>query len=71
MVIKGYTDNAGSDTYNKKLSAFRANIVKSYLVGKGVDAKRIDVFGMGPNSHEEGAALEKDRKHKIPEFKRS
>jgi len=47
MVIKGYTDNAGSNTYNKKLSAFRANIVKSYLVGKGVSPGRIKAIGMG------------------------
>jgi general secretion pathway protein A len=46
MVIRGYTDNAGPDTYNKKLSAFRANIVKSYLVGKGVSPQRIEVVGM-------------------------
>jgi general secretion pathway protein A len=47
MVIKGYTDNAASDTYNKKLSAFRANIVKSYLVGQGISPTRINTVGMG------------------------
>ena len=47
MVIKGYSDNAGSGTYNKKLSAFRANIVKSYLVGQGITPSRINTVGMG------------------------
>ena len=47
MVIKAYTDDAGSYAYNKKLSAFRANIVKSYLVGQGVSPKRVKAVGMG------------------------
>jgi general secretion pathway protein A len=60
MVIKGYSDNAGSGTYNKKLSAFRANIVKSYLVGQGISPTRIKSVGMGqedpvkPNRTAEG-----------------
>jgi general secretion pathway protein A len=47
MIIKGYSDNAGSGTYNKKLSGFRANIVKSYLVGQGISPRRINTVGMG------------------------
>jgi general secretion pathway protein A len=60
MVIKGYSDNAGSGTYNKKLSAFRANIVKSYLIGQGVNPTRITAVGIGekkplkPNTTREG-----------------
>ena len=60
MVIEGYTDNAGSYGYNKKLSVFRANIVKSYFVGQGINPTRIRVIGMGeenslkPNITEEG-----------------
>jgi general secretion pathway protein A len=60
MVIKGYSDNAGSGTYNKKLSAFRANIVKSYLVGQGISPSRITAVGRGdekplkPNTTREG-----------------
>jgi general secretion pathway protein A len=60
MVIKGYTDNLGPDTYNKKLSEFRAHIVKSYLVGLGTSPKRIRVFSLGeknplkPNNTYEG-----------------
>ena len=60
MVIQGYSDNAGSVTYNKKLSAFRANIVKSYFVGQGITPSRINTVGMGqkdpvkPNTTAEG-----------------
>jgi general secretion pathway protein A len=62
MVIKGYTDNAGSYTYNKKLSTFRANIVKSYLIGKGVSPKRIEAVGMGEESPIEENSTEAGRR---------
>ena len=47
IVIRGYTDALGSADYNRNLSAFRANVVKSYLVGKGVSPSRMKVVGMG------------------------
>jgi general secretion pathway protein A len=46
--VTGYTDAVGNFHYNLKVSEFRANIVKTYLVGKGVDAARIKSLGMGP-----------------------
>lgn len=61
-VIKGYTDTLGSYTYNVRLSRFRANVVASYLVGKGVDPGRISIVGLGekdpvrPNTTAEGCA---------------
>jgi general secretion pathway protein A len=45
--IKGYTDSLGGGEYNKNLSTFRANVVKSYLTGKGIDPNRMRVVGMG------------------------
>jgi len=45
--VMGYTDNSGSSTYNESVSGFRASAVQSYLIGKGVDPKRIKVFAMG------------------------
>jgi general secretion pathway protein A len=60
IVIKGYTDSIGSAEYNRNLSAFRANVVKSYLAGKGIDPTHIKVVGMGdaaplkPNTTSEG-----------------
>ena len=48
ITIKGYTDSSGSVGYNKLLSQFRANNVKSYLAGQGVDSSKIKSMGMGP-----------------------
>jgi len=45
--VRGYTDALGRHGYNRKLSMFRANIVKSYLVGKGINPRRIRAIGMG------------------------
>ena len=46
--IKGYSDSTGSYTYNVSVSEFRANSIKIYLVGKGVEASRIKSVGLGP-----------------------
>lgn len=47
VIAVGHTDSVGSDAYNKRLSLARANAVKTYLVSKGLDAKRIRVEGKG------------------------
>ena len=58
--IKGFTDSTGSDSYNVSVSEFRANTIKTFLVGKGIDSARIKTFGMGSqnpiatNTTEEG-----------------
>jgi len=44
--IKGYSKSPGSQRYNKKMSEFTANIVKGYLVGKGVSSRRVEAMGM-------------------------
>jgi general secretion pathway protein A len=61
IVVKGYTDNRGSNSYNRQLSEFRANIVKSYLVGQGVSPKRIKAEGRGEESPTESNKTEKGR----------
>jgi general secretion pathway protein A len=48
--IKGYTDASGPVSYNESVSRFRANAVKSYLIGKGANPGQITVFGMGAKS---------------------
>ena len=48
ITIKGYTDSTGHYQYNVNVSKFRANIIKSYLAGKGVDSSRIKSLGLGP-----------------------
>jgi OOP family OmpA-OmpF porin len=45
--ITGYTDRLGSPKYNQKLSERRANAVRQYLVGKGVDGSRLKAYGKG------------------------
>jgi len=50
VVIKGYTDSYGNDIYNRKLSEFRANIVKSYLLGKGARMEQMEAKGLGNDS---------------------
>ncbi len=62
LVIRGYTDSSGVYSYNKKLSEFRANMVKSYLVGKGTDPGRIRSLGMGPSNPLKSNAAEKTRR---------
>jgi general secretion pathway protein A len=48
--IRGYTDSAGALNYNLSVSAFRANSIKSYLTGKGVNSSNLTAQGMGPNN---------------------
>jgi OmpA-OmpF porin, OOP family len=50
IVISGYTDRLGSDSYNQKLSLQRAQGVKNYLVGRGVKADRLIAEGHGESN---------------------
>lgn len=43
----GHADQIGADPYNLRLSEQRAEAVRAYLVGKGVDAARIRTEGKG------------------------
>ena len=47
IIAVGHTDSVGSDAYNQKLSEKRAEAVKSYLIGKGVDKNRVYTEGKG------------------------
>jgi outer membrane protein OmpA-like peptidoglycan-associated protein len=48
--INGYTDSIGSDDYNQGLSERRAQAVKDFLVGQGIDSPRLTATGMGKSS---------------------
>jgi outer membrane protein OmpA-like peptidoglycan-associated protein len=50
IIIKGYTDAYGKYLYNKRISKFRANLIKSYFVGRGISPSRIQTFGMGSDN---------------------
>lgn len=45
--IGGHTDNVGAPAYNLLLSQQRAESVRQYLIGKGVDAARMTTQGYG------------------------
>jgi outer membrane protein OmpA-like peptidoglycan-associated protein len=48
--IEGYTDSVGTEDYNQGLSERRADSVRSYLVGQGVDSSRLSASGKGQGS---------------------
>lgn len=50
VLIVGYTDAVGSESYNKSLSLRRAKFVKSLLTKAGADAKQIDIKGYGESN---------------------
>jgi outer membrane protein OmpA-like peptidoglycan-associated protein len=60
--IIGHTDSTGTDTINNPLSVNRAASARDYLVGRGVDSRRIQIDGRGSrepiadNSSESGRA---------------
>ena len=48
LILRGYSDNSGVRAYNVKLSEFRADMVKTYLIGRGVADSAIRTIAMGP-----------------------
>ncbi|MFO7912952.1 MAG: OmpA family protein, partial [Desulfotignum sp.] len=47
IAVTGYTDSEGYQPYNQKLSEFRANIVGSFLLGKGIKPHQMEIKGLG------------------------
>lgn len=45
--VGGHTDSQGAEAANLRLSQARANAVREYLIGKGVDGGRITAMGYG------------------------
>ncbi len=63
LLIEGYTDSVGSESYNQDLSERRAMAVRDALVQRGVDTSRIGARGYGKahpvadNASPEGRAM--------------
>jgi outer membrane protein OmpA-like peptidoglycan-associated protein len=47
--VEGHTDTRGSRASNMRLSQARADSVKAYVVGRGVEASRLASVGFGPD----------------------
>jgi OOP family OmpA-OmpF porin len=66
VAISGHTDNVGDRVHNVELSKQRADSVKTYLVGQGVEASRIDTRGAGPDEpiadNKQAAGRQKNRR---------
>src|SRR5690606_25944583 len=45
--IEGHTDSRGKAAYNKTLSQQRAESVRQFLIGRGIDAMRMESVGFG------------------------
>ncbi len=60
LLVSGHTDSVGGEKINQKLSEERANVVKNYLISKGISASAIQAAGFGkdhpkaPNTTDEG-----------------
>lgn len=48
IAIEGFTDSTGTKELNQRLSEQRADAVKEALVARGIEPKRIDTRGYGP-----------------------
>ena len=59
--IEGHTDNRGGTDMNMQLSRDRAASVKTYLVSKGVDEKRLETDGFGDTKPVEDNKTDKGR----------
>ena len=69
MRIDGHADERGTVEYNLALSLRRANAVREYLTGFGIDASRLDVAGYGEERPlETGASEEAWARNRRAEF---
>lgn len=50
VIVQGHTDSLGPRDYNLKLSEFRAHMVKSYFVGRGITPSRIRTIALAGDS---------------------
>jgi outer membrane protein OmpA-like peptidoglycan-associated protein len=69
ITIEGYTDNVGSDVYNRELSQRRADAVRDFFVQNGISGDRITARGLGETypvaSNETEAGRQQNRRVQI------
>jgi OOP family OmpA-OmpF porin len=58
VLVTGHTDPLGSDAHNQKLSERRAEVVRDYLVSKGVPKDKIEAIGVGEKQPVAGLVCE-------------
>jgi OmpA-OmpF porin, OOP family len=63
--VNGHADRLGTPGYNQRLSEKRAEAVRAYLVSKGTDAGKVEVFGFGKTLPTKSCPDQKDRKSLI------
>ena len=63
--VNGHADRLGTPNYNQQLSEKRAEAVRAYLVSKGTDAGKVEVFGFGKTLPVKSCPDQKDRKSLI------
>ena len=59
--LVGHTDNVGSEKFNFKLSLYRAQTMRDYLIEKGVDEGRVVAEGRGMKEPLNENKTEEDR----------
>lgn len=48
IFVVGHTDSTGSAEYNQKLSNLRALAVTDFFISQGIEADRVNSYGVGP-----------------------
>ena len=66
LEIHGYADDVGTDQYNLSLSRKRANSVAEYLISKGINKNRLEIYAEGElknfnSSASDEKSIEKNR----------
>ena len=60
--VYGHSDRTGAADANRRLSEKRAENVRAYLISKGVDPDKIEVFGYGQTLPLKSCTEEQDRR---------
>jgi OmpA-OmpF porin, OOP family len=71
LEVEGHADNRGTEAYNIVLASQRAEAVRQYLIGKGIESGRLTTLSYGEfkpvasNKTESGRALNRSAQYRI------